>query len=349
MIKIAIIIVNYNGEKYLPELLGSIFEFAPKNAFQQVIVVDNYSIDGSVEYVKSNYPQVLLMKMPKNLGFAAGNNIAIRHALKNGFDYVMLLNQDTIVTRNYLDKLISTLENEQQCACVQPKILLYPDVNLLNSLGNKIHYLGFGYTYGHRTSDNGKLENNVCLNYCSGAACLIKASALRDCGLFDENLFMYHEDLDLGWRFLLLGYKNRANYSSVVFHKYDFSRSIKKYYFMERNRFYVILKNYSAGTFLLILPALVIMEIGLLVVSFKNGWWREKLMAYFYFLMPSAWHGLFKSRALIQGSRRMKDIKTITDFSGKIEHQEVSSLLVDNVLNPIFHLYWKLIKLIIYW
>ena len=85
---------------------------------------------------------------------------------------------------------------------------------------------------------------------------------------------MYHEDLDLGWRMKLLGYNNIVAKTSVVYHSYEFSRSIKKYYYMERNRFIVMFQNYKLGTILLILPVLVIMEMGLLLFSLSNGFFK---------------------------------------------------------------------------
>ena len=140
MKKAAIIIVNYNGEKYLPDLLGSIFNFSAKNVLQEVIVVDNFSTDDSVGYINANFPQALLLASHKNLGFASGNNLGIKYALENNFDYIMLLNQDTVVTEGYLDLLVKKMASNENIACVQPKILLWPERHLLNSIGNKIHY-----------------------------------------------------------------------------------------------------------------------------------------------------------------------------------------------------------------
>lgn len=348
MPSVAVIILNFNGQKYLPDLLGSIFKFPPALSKQSIIIVDNHSTDGSVVWLKKNYPQAIILEQKQNLGFAAGNNIGIKYAIDRQYDYVMLLNQDTIITEGYLDLLVKKISLDNKIAAVQPKLMLYPSTDLINSLGNVIHYLGFGYTYGHKHSSCEIRDARFEINYCSGAACLLKAEALKMVGFFEEELFMYHEDLDLGWRFKLFGYKNIICPAAVVYHKYEFSRSIKKYYFMERNRFIVMLQNYKFGTLLLIFPALLIMEIGLLAMSFKNGWWKEKLKVYGYFLSIDKLKIIYQQRKKIQRVRIKNDREATRDFSGLIEHQEIANITL-KLFNPIFNFYWQIVKHLIFW
>ena len=349
MEKVAVIIVNYNGFKYLPDLLGSIFKYPPSLVEQKIIIVDNASTDGSLSWLKSHYPQTIVLQAQKNLGFASGNNLAITYVLKNGFDYVMLLNQDTIVTEGYLDKLIKALKVNNKAAAVQPLLLLHPETNLVNSYGNVIHYLGFGYTAGHRENKFAIKSLKNPINYCAGAACLIKISALKKVGLFKDELFMYHEDLDLGWRFKLAGYQNIIEPGAVVYHKYEFSRSLKKYYFMERNRFMVMLENYRAVTLLLILPALIIMEIGLLLFAVKGGWFKEKIKVYAYFCSVKHWRLIFNRRKQTQKLRVWPDSAIVKSFAGIITNQEIKNFAVDNLANPFFNAYWEIIKYLIIW
>ncbi|MBT3690329.1 glycosyltransferase family 2 protein, partial [bacterium] len=261
---------------------------------------------------------------------------------------IMLLNQDTQVTEGYLDKLVEEIASDEKISAVQPKILLYPETDKVNSLGNVIHYLGFGYTFGHKELDKKSLFKSRNINYCSGAACLYKVSVLKKVGLFYDELFMYHEDLDLGWRMKLLGYNNIVAKTSVVYHSYEFSRSIKKYYYMERNRFIVMFQNYKLGTILLILPVLVIMEMGLLLFSLSNGFFKEKLRVYKYFLKRESWQKLNKKRIEVQSNRILNDQQVVKRFSGEILHQEVKSNLL-NFINPLFDLYWQVVKRLIIW
>ncbi len=348
MNRVAVIILNYNGKKYLPQLMGSIFSYTPKNVEQEIIVVDNKSSDDSLEYLKSNYSQVKIIENNENLGFAQGNNVGMKYALDNNFDYVMLLNQDTQVTDGYLDKLVEAAASDEKISAVQPKILLYPETDKVNSLGNVIHYLGFGYTYGHKELDKKLLFKRRNVNYCSGAAVLYKVSALKKVGLFYNELFMYHEDLDLGWRMKLLGYNNIIAKTSIVYHNYEFSRSIKKYYYMERNRFIVMFQNYKIGTIILILPVLFIMECGLLLFSLSNGFFKEKINVYKYFLKKDNWLKISKKRQEIQSKRLLSDRQVVKRFSGEILHQEVRNNIL-TYINPFFDLYWQVVKRLIIW
>jgi GT2 family glycosyltransferase len=345
--KVAVIIVNYNGKKYLPALLGSIFNYK-SNIEQEVFVVDNNSIDDSVDWLKKNYPQIKVLKQLINYGFAEGNNLGLTAAIKAHYDYAMLLNQDTIVSNGYLEKLMAKMESDETIAAVQPAIYLYPDKGKINTLGNVINYLGFGYTYGHRTVKTQLRFKHPEVNYCSGAACLIRIAVLKKIGLFDRDFFMYHEDLDLGWRFKLAGYKNIIEPEAVVYHQYEFSRSIKKFYYMERNRFITIFKNYKIATLILILPALIIMELGLLFFSFLNGWWLEKLKVYLFLISPFNWLTFIKKHREVQRVRTVKDREVIKDFSGVIEHQEVDNILI-KIINPFFNWYWQIVKRLIFW
>jgi len=352
MKKVAIIIVNFNGFKYLPDLLGSIFSFRSFKVFSEVIFIDNNSTDASISYVKKNYPQVKILAQKANYGFAKGNNLGFRYAIENNFDYVFLLNQDTLVTAGYLDKLVDKIESNNNISAVQPCIKLYPQTDLLNSLGCRIHYLGFGYTYGNNQPTNTLKElkaNFDNLNYCSGAAVLIKVRVLKQSGLFNSSFFMYHEDLDLGWRFQLLGFKNVLEPEAIIYHKYEFSKSIQKYYFMERNRFIVILQNYKLGTLVLILPALLAMELGLLLFAIKNGFLLQKLKVYAYLLNPQNLVRIRNCRRQIQRTRKILDKDIVKNFSGVIEHQAVSNSLINNLINPIFNFYWQIVKKIIVW
>ena len=118
---------------------------------------------------------------------------------------------------------------------------------------------------------------------------------------------------------------------------------------MERNRWLTIFKNYRLATLFLILPALVIMELGLLLFSFKNGRWLEKLEVYAYLLNPLNCLKLAKKRRETQQARTVKDKDIVFDFSGKIEHQEMAGPLVEKIVNPLFNLYWQVVKRLIFW
>lgn len=345
--KVAIIILSYNGRQYLPDCLSSLAKINyPKDNFK-IIIIDNASNDGSVDYIKENFPEITLIANEKNLGFAGGNNVGINYAISQGFDYIYLLNQDTVVKADFLKEAVKVAESDDKIAAVQSKLLYFSNKGKINSWGNEIHFLGFGWTGGNLEDD--KIKQNQEITYASGAASLWKIEALKEIGLFDEKLFAYHEDLDLCWRARLMGYKIMLAAGSVVYHKYEFSRSIKKYYFMERNRYIVMLQNYKWPTLFLIGPVMDLMEIGLFLFSLKSGWWREKIKVYKYLFQGKNLEKIFATRRKIQKERKVKDKEIVKHFVGEIKNQEIKNPFLDYFANPLFNLYWQIVKSIIWW
>lgn len=347
--RVAIIILSHNGSQYLGDCLSNLKKANYSQANLEIVVVDNGSWDNSVWYLKKNWPTVTLIENQKNLGFAEGNNIGIRYALNKNFDYIYLLNQDTVVEVDFLTEAMKIIENDEKIGAVQSKLLLYKNKNLINSIGNEIHFLGFAFAGGYQQPD--VVTDKTCrqITYPSGAGVLLKSEVLKEVGLFNKDFFMYHEDVDLGWRMRLLGYKIMVAYKSVVYHKYEFSRSIEKYYYMERNRYLVILQNYKLATLLLISPACCLMDLGIIFYSIFKGFWKEELKVYLYFLNPKNWEKIFQTREKIQFQRKVKDKEIIKWFTGKIEFQDIKNPILEYIANPIFNLYWQIIKKLIWW
>lgn len=346
--KVAIILVNYNGKKYLPDCLASLKNLNYPKENYKIFFIDNGSTDDSLEYAKNNYNNFEYIINQNNLGFAEGNNIGIKKAIELGFDYVYLINQDTTSEPDLFKKLLNVLQSDDNIAAVQPRLMLWPEKDKVNSLGNSIHYLGFGFSSGGYQKFTGDLEVKE-IAYPSGAAVLIKTEVLKKIGLFDPKLFAYHEDLDLGWRMRLAGYKIMLAPDAVVYHKYEFSRSITKYYYMERNRFICLLENYKLGTLILILPAGIIMEIGLFIFSIFSGFWQQKIKVYAYFLRWRNWKEIIRAKRAKRAIRVRGDREIIKLFTGKIEFQEIDNFILKYIVNPIFNLYWQIIKYIIIW
>ncbi|MFH1822875.1 MAG: glycosyltransferase family 2 protein [Patescibacteria group bacterium] len=348
--KVAIIISpNYKdyAEKYLEDCINSL----RKQDYQgelKIFISDNASSDKSYVFLKKTAPEVEIIKNKNNDGFAKGNNDAMRLAINRGFEYIILFNLDTIVDKNAISEMVKAAESDSRIGAVQARLMLWPEKEKINSLGNDIHFLGFGYCwgYGQKYKKNHMVAKNIA--YPSGAAVLFKTEVLKKVGLFDEEYWMYNEDQDLGWRIWLAGYKCVLAPKAVVCHKYKFARSIKNYYWMDRNRIITIIKNYHTLTLLLIFPAFIIMELGLLVFSLANGWFKEKLKIYYFFLLPKNWKYLLKARSDSQKLRKVKDKDIAKRFSGRIWYQEIDDLKL-RIINPIFNLYWQIIKKIIIW
>jgi hypothetical protein len=372
MPRVAILIVAYNAKAYLSDLFQSLLQTNYPKESLALFIVDNASTDGTIEYIDSLrvepsrstkgfssegstliteiFSQITVIKNRENLGFAKGNNIAAEAAEYFRPDYLALLNQDTIVDPNWIQELVETAERDSKIGVVQSRLMLWPDTNRINSIGNEIHFLGFGFCRGYRDklpTPNSELRTEI--PYASGAAMLVRNDLYKQIGLFDPDYFMYHEDMDFCWRARLMGFKIVLAPASVVFHKYSFSKSIKKYYFMERNRFLTIFKNYRLATLLLLAPWLTIMEVGLFFQSLATGWWREKLRVYGFFFKSSTWRMIRQKRKESQLLRKQKDRDIVRLFTGRIEYQEISSPLLRYIANPFFSFVWAITRRIIWW
>jgi GT2 family glycosyltransferase len=177
---------------------------------------------------------------------------------------------------------------------------------------------------------------------------LYKAETLKKIGLFDEFFWMYAEDQDLGWRIWLQGEECLLAEKATVYHDYEFSRSIKKYFWMNRNRLLVILKNYHYLTLIAIAPAWLIMEIGQLFFAWRGGWLKLQIAVYWSFFKPSLWRYLARARQKVQTSRKVKDSQIKYLLQSKISYQEIDSSAL-RLANLFFNLYWRLVKPMIIW
>lgn len=351
--KIAVIIVSYNGREYLPDCFNSLVRqtLLPK----EIIVVDNASQDDSVKYVKEKYPQVDLIENEKNLGFAQANNQGIEVALQNKPDYIFLLNQDTICLPDCLENLVKGIEKQKNVFAVQPLILCWPacagrpEKDKIQTAGDKIHYLGFGYCDGYKNQAKkdiiDKLETN--LTYGSGAGLFINVPALEKVGFLDKDLFLYHEDLDLCLRARFLKYDIKLVPEARIYHKYTEGISKNRWYWSERNRLITLLKFYKIPTLILIFPAWLFMELGILAYSLFSGWFILKIKSYFSILLQLP-KTLIK-RKKIQKTRKITDKELVEYLEPRFKFAGFTHPLLKYVVNPVLGLYCQIIKKIIIW
>lgn len=343
--RVAVIIVTYNAQRFLDDCFGSLSHIATSDFDVDVIVIDNASKDGTAARVRELMPSATVIESPVNTGFAAGNNIGIRLALERRADFVYLLNHDTEVTPDFLNDAVAAMSRDESIGSAQSLLLLSPNKHLINSAGNAIHFLGFGYCVAYNMAvasfvAGGEPE----IAYPSGAGVLLRASALRKAGLFDETFFMYHEDLDLGWRLRLAGYKNVLATRSVVYHKYEFSRSVAKLYYMERNRFVVFAKNLQWRSLIVLAPLLIVSDVALFAFAVKGGWWREKLRAWGSLLTAKTWRHILVERKKVAAMRQTPDRDIAGMFTAEIGYQEVATPFVRHVANPLMGFTWAVIR-----
>jgi GT2 family glycosyltransferase len=213
-----VILVNWNGRADTLECLESLSGLDYPNS--RIVVSDNASSDQSVEAVRREYPSATILANPENLGFAGGNNVGIRYALQQGADYVWLLNNDTILERNALSTLVQVAESDPAIGILGGKIYYYSDRDVLSFAGATIAWdKGRSPHIGRGESDRGQYDTVHDVDRVSGCSMLVRKDVCERVGLFDEDFFLYAEDVDWCVRAKIAGYRCVYVPASRIFHK----------------------------------------------------------------------------------------------------------------------------------
>jgi GT2 family glycosyltransferase len=343
--RVAVLVVSWNAVRqgHAADLLASLRNITYPT--WSLFVGDNGSTDDSAA-VFAEFPGATVVRFGENLGFAEANNRLAKLAIEAGFDYAYLLNQDCVVETGFLEPALAMAEADPTIGAVQSRILLHDDSARLNTIGNAIHFLGFGFSLGSGrplTEFPRDEWNGRDIAYASGAGMLVRLDVVRRIGLFERDFFLYHEDLDFGWQLRLVGLRNVTAYDSVVRHKYSFSKEPTKFYWLERNRWLVVLENYEATTLFLLMPALLAFEIGVLGYAAQAGFLREKLRVYGEFLRWSTWRALLERRRRKQRRRTVRDRRIFDVMTGVIDSPDLDSALLRRFANPIFAIYFRIV------
>ncbi len=247
--KVSIIIVNYNGSKHLQDLFRSIRELEfPKEQFE-VIFFDNGSSDDSLDKLSQEYPEARVIANPSNLGFAPPHRIAAKKARG---EVLAFLNNDMRVHPRWIIEGLACLDPEDGVICASSKILSW-DGGDIDFCGGSLQYLGYADQY-----HDDEVKNGDHILFPCGGAMLIYRDVFLDAGCFDDDYFAIFEDVDLGWRLWLMGYKVVMAGKSQVYHKghatLDSRNESKKRYLMHKNALVTIIKNYDDSNLKKILP-----------------------------------------------------------------------------------------------
>lgn len=360
--KVAIVYLSFHSEPYMDDVVSSLKKVTyPKDRLELVIIDNPHPTFGnSVRFIEDTVmplsgkeiPHVTLLPQEKNLGFSGGNNVGIKWALENGYDYIYFHNNDGFVAANFLEPLVAAMQADPKVGLVQSLLMLYPETDLINSSGNSLNYLGVGYCNNFRfPKDELSLPPLRETNYASGAAVLMRADLLRQFGLWDEDFFLYHEDVEYSLRLRVAGYKVLVSSESIFYHKYSFGRNNVKLYYIERNRVGVMLMFYKWPTLLLLLPMGIIFEIGMLLYALQNGWLLTKLRTYGYWFRPSSWRVWLEKRRRMQRLRTIGDRALVREMVGRVvfDEKNVYHPLLRYIGNPLMAAYWAVVKIFIVW
>jgi O-antigen biosynthesis protein len=251
--KVSIVIPNYNGQKYLGECIDSLYRIDFLTEQYEIIVVDNASSDNSREFVLSMYPDVVLIRAEKNLGFSGGCNLGIKNSRG---EYIVLLNNDTTVDINWLKELVAVADGDKNVAIVGSKLLFKHNPNEIQNAGSYLTSRGDGGDMGSLQPDEGQYNTTKESMAVCGASMLIKRTLIEEIGALDEDFLAYYEDMDLCYRTRLYGRKIIFASKSVVYHVHAATSGEWSPFFtflVFRNKLLIHLKNSHPGYLLKVL------------------------------------------------------------------------------------------------
>tara|TARA_B100000029_G_scaffold39240_1_gene36748 strand:+ start:3234 stop:4274 length:1041 start_codon:yes stop_codon:yes gene_type:complete len=272
---VSIIVLNYNAGELLLNCIDSLKKSKYTNL--EIIVVDNISSDSSQKKCKEKFPDIKLIQNKKNLGYCGGNNVGIKEAKG---EFIAILNPDTVVEPNCIGELISAY-NDIGEGLFQPKILSLNEENVLQSTGNMLHIFGFGFARDKGKKVEEKIEGIEKIGYASGTCLFTSREVFNKVGLLDEFLFLYHDDLDFGWRAAQIGIDSFYVPKAKIFHveSYSLKWSAKKFYWLERNRKYCLLTHYSKNTHQKMRFSLAVVDLCVWLFYISKGFLTVKIKA----------------------------------------------------------------------
>lgn len=362
--KIGIVyLAYYHNESHIDDMVSALKKVTyPKDRLELIIVTNPHDEKGLfaryieetvVSLSEQELPRVTHLPQKTNLGFAGGNNKGVEQAKVYNCDYVFFHNNDGFVALNAFEPLVSAMEHDQKIGAAQSLMLLHPETDYVNSTGNSFHYLGFGFCNNYRAKHKDISFPPVSdISYASGAALLVRMNLIEEFGAWDHDFFLYHEDLEWAFRLRAAGYRIVLVKDSIFYHKYQFSRSIEKFYWMERNRFGVLLMFFKWKTLFALLPMLLVLEVGLWIFAYKGGWLDRHKDVYRYWIKKEHRALWLKKRKRIQALRTISDREMLRYSvpSIRFQEKEMANPLLTYIGNPLMSAYyWVVVKCLIWW
>ena len=315
----AVIILNWNGKKFLERFLPAVIEYSKDDA--TVIIADNDSTDDSVEYLEKHYPGIRIIRLEKNRGYAGGYNMALRQIEA---DYFILLNSDIEVTENWIPPVISLMEEDHTIAACQPKIKSYHEKDKFEyagAAGGFIDKYGYPFCQGRLfqsiETDTGQYDQAKEIFWATGACMFVRSSVFHELGGFDDEFFAHMEEIDFCWRAKNAGHTIMYCPGSTIFHIGGGTlprKNSRKTYLNIRNNIIMLFKNLESERLLKVLTARVILDYVAAIKFLIDGGFRDMaavVQAHFY---------------IISNLRRLRKKRE------KIVHNRVSQIYWGNIV-----------------
>ena len=297
---VSVVIVTWNGRQYLEACLAAVA--AQQGVSAEVVLVDNASTDGTVDYVREHFPAVRVVSLAENRGFAAGNNAGVREARAR---LIALLNNDTSAEPGWLQALVRGLDERQGFALATSRIVYMHDPQIVDSAGDGLLRSGGAFKRFHGARATSAMQSGEVFGVC-GAACLMPKAVFDELGGFDEDFFASHEDVDLSYRARLRGYRTRYVADAVVRHHGSATLgrlSGTAVFYGQRNLEWVYVKNSPASVLLRTAPAHVAYNLAAAAYFLRAGrgtaFVRAKAAAI------AGLPAMLRKRAVIQRGRRV--------------------------------------------
>jgi len=329
----SVVLVAYGSSPGLLACAASVWADEPD---WELVVVDNGADRDEVDAVEQA-GHATIVRPPRNLGFAGGCNAGA--AVATG-ERIVFLNPDTIVSPGSLSALVEPLD-DPGIGIVTGCLRLNDRPEVLHAAGTVVHVSGIGWSSGYGTpppAETGIID----VPAPCGAAMAIRADTLRDLGGFHDELFLYLEDVELGWRARMAGARVVCSLGADFYHDYDFERHAAKRYFLERNRLAFLAVCYSKRTLFLLAPLLVATEIAMLAFAAREGWLRDKLAGWGWLVRNA--RGLLRRRREAQRRRRVGDRDLAGLLTAVVDPGMVEVPAVVRALNPLLLVYWTAIR-----
>ena len=278
-----------------------------------------------------------LVEPGANLGYADGSNLGVADAQG---DVVVFLNPDTVVAAGALQQLTTTLEDET-IGIAMARLRLLESPELLNSSGTVVHVSGLAWAGGYR-DEAATLTELREVAAPSGAAMAIRRRLFEELDGFTGELFMYLEDMELGWHARMHGLRVVVDSAADVYHDYEFGRNPSKLALLERNRLVFVLTAYSARLLLLLAPLLLAVELAMLFVSARQRWFRGKLGGWWWCIGHARW--LARHRRETQRLRRVRDRELAPFLTAVLDPRMLPLPPGTGIVNRVFSAYWSLVR-----
>ena len=313
MARLSVVILNWNGRRHLERYLPSVVAHTEGDA--EVVVADNGSTDDSLQWLRLNYPDVRVIRLDRNYGFAGGYNRALREVAS---EYVLLLNSDVEVTAGWWQPLVEVLDTESDVAAVAPKLLADMErtkFEYAGAAGGFIDYLGYPFCRGRILSnveeDRGQYDNRRDIFWASGAAMCCRREVFESLGGFDEDFFAHMEEIDLQWRMQLAGWRIVVEPKSMVYHLGGgtLPASSRKIFLNHRNNLAMLFKCASPmqrAVVAVVRPATDMLEafVNLVTLHPQRAWAIVRAWGEFI-----AWHGaLSRKRKAVVRTKKVDNI-----------------------------------------